>query len=178
MSNYPYTYNTVAGTIEHGIQFLFVSRGKVNIIKAVRYVYALDLKGKPVYNLAFGDYDFRTDTFVDDQTSNNGDTYRVFHTVLATVPHFFSVYPGAMIMAWGSDSTKEYQKNCHLSCKKNCAPGACRKAHRRIAIYRNYVNKNLTELSLDYKFYGGSMNDENQIFTEKEEGKISYLHIK
>jgi len=42
MSSYPYTYNTIAGTIEHGIQFLFISRGKVNIIKAVRYVYALD----------------------------------------------------------------------------------------------------------------------------------------
>ncbi|HEV2481885.1 MAG TPA: hypothetical protein VGS79_19595 [Puia sp.] len=117
MSNYPYTYNTIAGAIEHGIQFLFVSRGKVNIIKAVRYVYALDLKGKPVYNLAFGDYDLRTDTFIDDQISNNGDTYRVFHTVLSTIPHFFSVHPDAMMMVWGSDSTKSYQENCHLSCK-------------------------------------------------------------
>lgn len=166
MSSYPYTYNTVTGAIENGIRFLFLSEGEFSIIKAVYYVYALDLKGRPVYNLAFGDYDLRTRTLLDDQISNNGDAYRVFNTVLATVPNFFSTYPNAMMMIWGSDSTKEYQEYCHQSCKKNCTPNVCKNADRRITIYRNYVNKNLTELSLDYKFYGGSLNDKNQLLIE------------
>jgi hypothetical protein len=68
-----------------------------------------------------------------------------------------------MMMVWGSDSTKEYQSNCYLSCKKDCAPYACKNAHRRITIYRNYVNKNLAVLSLDYKFYGGSINGEKKL---------------
>lgn len=151
MSSYPYTYNTISSAIENGIRFLFMSEGKFSIIKVVYYTYALDYNGRPVYNLAFGDYDLRTSTFLDDEISNNEDAYRVFHTVLATIPSFFSTFPNAMLMIWGSDSTKKYQENCRLSCKKNCSPDLCRKAHRRITIYRNFVNKNLSQLSEEYK---------------------------
>lgn len=177
MSSYPYIYNTVTGAIENGIQFLFISKGEVNIVKAVRYVYALDFRGRPVYNLAFGDYDLQTGTLFDDQTSNNGDAYHVFRTVLATVPQFFLSYPDAMLMVWGSDSTKKYQENCRRSCKKNCTTDICKNAHRRITIYRNYINKNLTELSTDYKFYGGSMNNENQIVVEDYKKNRQYPAI-
>ena len=177
MSSYPHTYETVSGVLENGIQFLFISEGEFNIIKAVLYVYAFDLKGRPVYNLAFGDYDLRTKTLIDDQASNNGDAYRVFRTVLSTVPYFFAAYPKAMLMVWGSDSTNGYQENCRLSCSKNCLPDTCRNAHRRITIYRNYVNRNLSELSQEYKFYGGSMNNENQLLIEDYKISIPYPAI-
>jgi hypothetical protein len=103
MSSYPYTYSTVTNITEDGMQSFFISEGEFDIIKAVRYAFAFDFKGKPVYNLAFGNYDFRTDTLFDDQTSNNGDAYQVFHTVLDTIPDFFLAYPNAMMMVQGSE---------------------------------------------------------------------------
>jgi len=177
MSSYPYTYDTVTSDIENGIRFLFMSEGQFSIIKAVYYVYALDLEGRHVYNLAFGDYHIRTSALLDDEISNNGDAYRVFNTVLTTIPNFFSTYPDAMLMIWGSDSTKKYRENCRVTCQKNCTADICRKAHRRIKIYRNYVIKNLAELSTDYKFYGGSINDENQILIEDFKKDFPYPAI-
>ena len=163
MSEYPNIYDTVNSPTATGCRYLFISHGETNIIKAVQYVYVFDYKGKRVYNLGFGDYDLQTDTISDDLTSNNGDTYRVFYTVLSTIPHFFSTFKNAMMLVRGSDSKKEFPEICRLSCKKKCLPGLCKNAHRRIIIYRNYVDKNFTMLSKEYKFYNGSINDENQL---------------
>ena len=70
--------------------------------------YVLDFRGQRVYNLGFGDYDLDTDSISDDLTTNNGDPYKVFHTVLHTIPQFFETYSDAMMMVLGSDPTVPY----------------------------------------------------------------------
>ena len=88
MSNVPNIYETIADVTETGVQYFFISKGTSNIIKAIQYSHALDFQDKKVYNLGFGDYDSKTNSIDDDVISNNGDAYRIFHTVLNTIPHF------------------------------------------------------------------------------------------
>jgi hypothetical protein len=166
MSAYPDSYETVEDVTSTGMEFFFVSEGRCHIIKAVQYIRVQALEGQTLFNLGFGDYDLKTGSIVDDQASNNGDPYKVFNTVLNTIPDFFSVFSKAVMIVWGSDSEHEFQKNCHNSCKKKCSPNECRNAHRRINIYRNYVNKNYELLTREYEFLGGRTTIENQLFTE------------
>ena len=70
------------------------------------------MNGKQVFNLGFGDYDITTDTLDDKINSNNGDHYRVFNTVLSTIPTFFDAYKGAILMVNGSDGTQKFVEFC------------------------------------------------------------------
>lgn len=166
MSAFHHVYETIDKPTETGIQYFFMSKGIIDIIKAVEYTYVWDFDGGQVYNLGFGDYDPDTNSILDESVSNNGDPYKIFHTVLDTIPKFFKSHEEAMVIVWGSDSKQDFQDNCRLSCKKECRPAECKNAHRRINIYRNYVNKNYNILTKQYKFYGGAINIENQIFIE------------
>ena len=107
------------------------------------------------FNLAFGDYDLETDTLDDDATSENGDVFKVFDTVLNTIPSFFEMFPNEIIMISGSDSKPEFIEKCRKDCKKSCKE-ECKNAGRRIGVYRGYVNKNFDVLSTDFVFYGGN----------------------
>jgi hypothetical protein len=166
MSTFPDIYETVDNITSTGIQYFFFSEGKSDIVKAVQYAYILDFQGKRVFNLGFGDYDPDTDTISDDLTTNNGDPYKVFHTVLNTIPRFFTTYEDEMMMVRGSDSTQDFMDNCRPSSRKKCRPNECKNAHRRINIYRGYVDKNFDNLTKEYKFYGGSADIENQMLVE------------
>jgi hypothetical protein len=95
MSNFTDTYEVTSSVTETGINFFFVSEGKKDVFKTIDYSYFLDHQGKKVYNLAFGDFDHRTGGFADNQATNNGDPYSVYHTVLATIPYFFRSYEEA-----------------------------------------------------------------------------------
>ena len=175
MSQYTDTYETVEEVTETGIHYFFLSEGKRDIIKAIQYTYAQDLLGKKVYNLGFGNYDPYTDCIIDDLTSNNGDQYQIFHTVLSTIPGFFRTYPDAMMMVQGSDSTQRFILNCRLTCKKNCNDRSCRNAHRRINLYKNYVEKNFETLNKEYTFLGSQTRIEDQPVTESfKKGKNYY----
>jgi hypothetical protein len=70
-------------------------------------------------------------------------------------------------MVQGSDSTQEFRDNCQLTCKKRCTGAECKNMHRRINIYRNYVDKNFDSLSKEYLFLGGVINTDNQTLTEE-----------
>ena len=177
MNAFPTIYKTVNRTTEYSNQFFFISEGKTNITKTVQFTYALDFQERQVFNLAFGDYDPNTDSIIDDLISNNGDPYKVFNTVLHAIQQFFLARKDATIMVFGSDSTLEFQHNCYFSCKKECLSTECKNAHRRINIYRRYVNKNLDNLTKDYEFFGGSFNDENQLFIEPYIRDKNYLSI-
>lgn len=135
------------------IQYFFESSGKEKIIKVIEYSLIDFIGGTAVYNLGFGDFDQKNNNFHDDVNSNNGDLYKVFNTVLNTVPLFFQKFPEVVIMVSGSDSHEAFQKTCHPTCKKNCAD-VCKNADRRIKIYRYFVDKNYHELSLGYQFFG------------------------
>jgi len=166
MKNFRDVYNTHEFHIANDLlQFYFLSEGDKNIVKVVQYQYVKDFDGRPLFNLGFGDFDMESGAVSDEELSNNKDHYKVFHTVLNTVPRLFDAYGNIILMAQGSDSKKEYIDNCRASCSKKCGPGPCKNAHRRIKIYRSFVDKYFEELSETYIFMG-SEGVGNQNFME------------
>lgn len=61
-------------------------------------------------------------------------------------------------MVGGSDSHEEFQNICKPTCKKKCVH-ICKNAHRRIKIYRYFVDKNFDELCMDFIFFGSNSQD-------------------
>lgn len=166
MNNFQNVYHTREYQVANDLlQFYFVSKGEKDIVKVVQYQYVKDFNGRPLFNLGFGDYDMDKGTVSDEEVSNNKDHYKVFHTVLNTVPRLFDTFGDIVLMAQGSDSRQEYINKCRVSCSKECDDGHCKKAHRRIGIYRGFVDKNFAELSKIYDFLGGE-GIENQKFIE------------
>ncbi|MBO9566570.1 MAG: hypothetical protein J7621_27600 [Niastella sp.] len=148
-----------------GVKYLFLSEGHIEIIKVVEYAYIGIKQNRLTYNFGFGTLK-EDGTVQDDDISDNGDTYKVFNTVLSTVPDFLHNYPGAMIMVEGSDSSVAYEEACRPKCKKKCIAPACKNAHRRINIYKNFVNKHFGQLSKEYVFWGGLKDTDSQIVIE------------
>jgi len=155
MASPTYNYRVEKENTDNEIQYLFMSKGERDIVKAVQYNYVGDLDGKRIFNLAFGDYDLETDELDDESNTANGDVFRVFNTVLNTIPSFFETFPNEIIVVSGSDSKPEFIEKCRENCEKNCQE-TCRKSGRRIGIYRGYVDKNFEELNKEFDFYGGS----------------------
>jgi hypothetical protein len=105
---------------ERDIKFFFVSKGREDVIKAIQYSFVQELYGKDVYNLGFGDYDLEADTIIDNANTNNGDVYKVFNTVLSTIPIFFVNRKDDILMVLGSDGRPQFIENCRLTCTKKC----------------------------------------------------------
>jgi len=136
------------------INYLFDSTGAKNIVKLVEYRYFKNWKGKRMFNLGFGDYDLINDTVSDSTITDNGDVYKVFNTVLNTIPLFFGNVSNAVVMIQGSDTGEKFVTHCKLHCIKNCRDNKCKNENRRIKVYQNYVNKNFETLKGQYTFYG------------------------
>jgi hypothetical protein len=160
------SYNVEEIKLAAGYKFMFSSIGQKIIVKAVQYTYIHRFEDRNVYNLGFGDYDPSSLYVTDQTTSNNGDQYKVFRTVLSTVPIFFEYFPYAIISVQGSDSGTQFAENCKKTCMRNCM-SACRKANQRIGLYRNYVEKHYDGLTLYYWFLGGFINVNENIVTER-----------
>lgn len=52
-------YELVEDEFEYGINFYFVSSGKRNVMKMIGIENFMTYESKEVYNLGFGDYDFK-----------------------------------------------------------------------------------------------------------------------
>lgn len=165
MSHFENRYELVEARSAHDLKFFFISKGEQDIIKTIQYSFVQKLLGTQVYNLGFGDYDLENDYVIDHVNSNNGDPYKVFNTILSTIPVFFQHFESCIIMVQGSDGRPEYVEQCKQTCRKNCAD-ECRNFNRRINIYRNYVNKHFDQLSADYQFLGGIKQLEQHITIE------------
>jgi hypothetical protein len=150
-----------------GTRFYFISNGIKPIVKVVEYKYIGIKQNKFTYNLGFGTYNQDNDTIQDDDISANGDTYKVFNTVLSTIPYFMNNYPEVMVVVEGSDSVNYFPEVCRPNCKKKCVPPGCKNAHRRINIYKNYVNKNWELLTQEYNFWGGFKTTDYQSVIEE-----------
>lgn len=85
------------------VQFFFLSKGKKNIQKIIQYNFQGKFQGKDYFNLGFGDYSEEENNFMDNVCSNNGDTYKIFNTVLNSINSFFEIYPNAGIIVSGSN---------------------------------------------------------------------------
>jgi hypothetical protein len=164
-------YDVTTQVKEERINFYFESVGKDNFSKAIKYsLLSLKLEGRSVYNLGFGDYDSEKEKLGDKIISNNGDVYKVFNTVLTTVPLFFEKNPDGILWVQGSDSCSAYLNVCKLSCKKKCTDG-CRNEGRRIALYCRFVDKNYATLSKEYTFEGGFEYEGEILIEDYEIGK-------
>ena len=152
--------------LPEGMRYYFISDGERQLVKAIEYKYIDIRENRLTYNLGFGTYSPENNELDDYDISENGDHYKVLNTVLSTIPLFLHNYLGAMVMVEGSDSSTSYPKVCRFNCKKRCIPPTCKNAHRRINIYKKFVNKNFDRLSLEYKFLGGTKNSENQHIIE------------
>lgn len=138
--------------------------GEKSIIKAIEYRLFRTISGRKVYNLGFGDYDELNGSMIDDINSNNGDMWKVFSTVLNTVPKFFAENKDSAIWVQGSDSAENFRIKCQVNCKKTCNE-VCKNFNRRIRTYRYFVDKNFVELSKEYIFFGFT-NRENPDFVQ------------
>jgi len=91
------------------LRYTFLSKGKAEIMKIIAYQklahnIQIPEKGQlKVYNLAFRDRKGYSLDIDDKVKSNNDDMYKVFNTVLHTIPTFFSKYPNTCIAVQGSD---------------------------------------------------------------------------
>jgi hypothetical protein len=159
-----------SGTV---IKFFFTSRGQHDFIKIIQYSFVQVLGGRDIYNLGFGDYDAGNGLVIDHINTNNGDAYKIFNTVLLTIPVFFEVYRDAVLMVQGSDGRPEFVKSCKLSCTKKCDE-KCKKINRRINIYKRYIDKHYQRLTVDYKFFGGNKDDNEQTTIEEYEPGRQY----
>lgn len=163
-------YETEIRSGEDSLKFLFISRGKSDLIKIIEYQYIQELGGSSLYNLAFGDYDACNKTLSDERISNNGDLYPVFYTVLSTIPDFFISHPKALLMVQGSDSTLDFEEGCRIKCKRKCAE-KCKKLNQRILIYQRFINQNFEAFSKDYRFYGAKVIEEKSILEQYQAGQ-------
>jgi hypothetical protein len=95
---------------EDFFRYEFCSEGPNGRIKKVILFTKATLYGKPIFNLAFGDFD-KNGLFNDCVTSNNQDAEKVLATVAQAVLSFTCMYPDALIFAEGStpSRTRLYQ---------------------------------------------------------------------
>ena len=125
--------------------FEFYSEGKKGIIKKiVQYQKTSD---ENVYNLAFGDYDERSNSIDDMSITNNGDSLKVLATVASTVYAFIEKYPNASIIATGSTSV-------------------------RTRLYRMGITNNLDEISEDFAIFGYTTDEQWVKFEIGDDGKL------
>ncbi len=119
MNSFQDVYSTREYHIAQGtLRYYFVSKGKKDIVKAVQYQYVRHFDDRPLFNLGFGDYNPETGTVSDEEISNNDDQYKVFHTVLNTIPRLFDAYGDVILLVQGSDSKPEFIDKCRLGCYK------------------------------------------------------------
>lgn len=160
------------------LRYYFVSKGEKDIIKIVQYQHVKQFGGFPLFNFGFGDYDLETGNLSDKEMSNNKDHYKVFHTVLETVPRFFDIYGDVMLMVQGSDSSSEFIEHCKANCSRKCNDNDCKKSHRRINVYRGFLDKNFDILSEKYIFKGGKgMEDHNLIEDYRKGEKYNAIFV-
>ncbi len=173
MSDLKSIYDLKMDKSENDLKFFFISKGEQDVIKAIQFSFVQKLNGQNIYNLGFGDYDLENDKIVDDINTNNGDAYKVFNTVLSTIPIFFDNFSNEILMVQGSDGRPEFVENCKLNCKKKCVD-ECKKYNRRINIYRGYIDKNYEDLIIDYQFLGGVKDEEQLTILEPYERYKKY----
>jgi hypothetical protein len=171
--NHRYDITEVSDQVSTG--FLFFSennKGKGDVLKLIQFTYVREYNSNPVYNLGFGDIDMDTGLINDESMSDNGDVYRVFNTVLSTIPLFFEKYPNDALLVRGSDGQAEFEHNCKQNCTRNCTD-LCLKFNRRMKLYCNYVSRKHGLLKSDYQFLGGISDGNGWFdFTEFDPGKL------
>jgi hypothetical protein len=161
MKNKPIVYQIISNFKSDEMTFLFISKGKIDIVKAIQYRFIKKLNEHNIYNLGFGDYDIENNIILDKIDSNNNDVYKVLNTVLSSIPKFFQHYKYDYLFVKGSDGDMEFINQCFKSCTRKCTK-KCKNINRRINIYTKYIDKNFEALCTEYQFFGGKKDDLGQ----------------
>ncbi|MDX2303926.1 MAG: hypothetical protein NW226_14055 [Microscillaceae bacterium] len=105
MNSEKYTYLTN----QNNLIYTFLSIGIQGVILKVVIFEKID---ESLYNLAFGDFNEKTQEIDDKAVSNNGDTIKVLATVIQTIRDFYTTNVNASVIIKGSSSarTRLYQK--------------------------------------------------------------------
>jgi hypothetical protein len=112
--------------------YFFESIGTKGKIKKMVQYSPMQVEG--FYNLAFGDYNEKTDEIDDQIITNNGDARKVLATVVSTVYAFTGMYPNSKIFATGSNEA-------------------------RTRLYRMGISTNLEEIKEDFLVFGLNANN-------------------
>lgn len=183
MSSINYKYDIQQSPGDGLLSYVFISENRhntgdiANIIKIIQYAPVQDFLGKPVYNLGFGDLDIESGAVIDDSSDDNGDVYRVFNTVLSTIPLFFERFPGSMLLVQGSDSREEFEAACRITCRKQCDDEICANFNRRMRIYSGYLSRKIRIFEDDFQFLGGRRNKNEWFDFEEFTPGITYDSI-
>ncbi|MET0466466.1 MAG: hypothetical protein ABW007_25130 [Chitinophagaceae bacterium] len=157
--------------LESAIFFTFESIGIEKIPKIIEYSLISRTDEFDIFNLGFGTHSVVEGRILDEDVSNNGDVFKVFNTILSSIPLFFLLEPNALLMIAGSDTGEQYISRCRMSCVKKC-DRICRNENRRISLYRKYIEKNYDLLSGTYRFLGSNfLWDEQMTFESFQPNK-------
>jgi hypothetical protein len=162
MSSLMHKYDTIEASETIFTNYLFFSEGttrREDVLKIIQFTYIRDFNNRQVFNLGFGDYDINVGEINDVSMTENGDVYKVFNTVLSTIPLFFDKHTNAVILVRGSDGQSDYVHKCKQNCTKKCTE-FCHKFNRRMKLYCNYVSRKCSLFQADYQFLGGISNNE------------------
>lgn len=121
-------------------RFEFISEGPNGAIR--KFIEFQETTNPEVYNLAFGDFNPKTNEVDDLAISDNKDTEKILATIVSAIYVFFNKYPDVFIYATGSTKS-------------------------RTRLYRIGISKYYDEMEKDFYLYG-QLGDE---FVEFEKGK-------
>jgi hypothetical protein len=175
MSNINHRY-VVAETLDsQSTNYLFFSEGlngRKDVLKIIQYAYLRNYNNKSIFNLGFGDFNMNTWEINDESMTDNGDVYKIFNTVLSTMPQFFGKYPEAAVLIRGSDGRVEFEAKCKQNCTKRCTE-FCHNFNRRMKLYCNYLSRKYELFEDDYQFVGGVDNNADWFeFSKFKPGKL------
>jgi hypothetical protein len=85
-------------------RFEFISEGKKGTVR--KLIEFQKTNNPEVYNLAFGDFNEKTQEFDDLAITGNGDTEKVLITVVHAVFIFYTKYPDVFVFACGSTEAR------------------------------------------------------------------------
>jgi hypothetical protein len=108
-------------------KFEFISEGKKGTIR--KLIEFQKTNNPDVYNLAFGDFNEKTQEFDDLMVTDNGDTEKVLITVVHAVFIFYTKYPNVFVFACGSTEA-------------------------RTRLYRMGITKHYEDMKKDFYLYG------------------------
>jgi hypothetical protein len=86
-------------------------------------------------------------------------------------PKLFSFLGNVVLLVQAIYSKPEYVNECRINCTKKCGAKICKNAHRRINIYRGFIEKYYKELNEEYSFLGGKNIDHLNVIEPYEQGK-------
>jgi hypothetical protein len=156
MNNIEHRYIVQEVSENQILTYFFVSHGKnekEDVFKVIQYAFVQEFNDKPVFNLGLGDLDMETGGINDVSMTGNGDVYRIFNTVLSTIPQFYEKYPNDVILVQGSDGREAFEAACRPTCTRKCSEG-CHNYNRRMKTYCTYVSRKYSIFEPEYQFLG------------------------